>query len=89
MNASPLSVEGWQKACETAGLAIERCETGPMSLLNPRRIAQEEGFSTLLTMGWNVLTRPVLRQRILAMRKTFVRHGDDLGYVVFCAKKEG
>ncbi|MEM6447663.1 MAG: class I SAM-dependent methyltransferase [Cyanobacteria bacterium P01_D01_bin.123] len=89
VNALPLSTAGWQEACQTAGLEIERCETGPMTLLNPGRIAQEEGLSTLLTMGWNVLTRPVLRQRILAMRETFLRHGADLGYVVLCTTKEG
>ena len=58
-----------------------------MALLYPRRIAQEEGVSTLLIMGWNMLTRPVLRHRILSMRETFIRHGSDLGYVVLCARK--
>ena len=51
-----------------------------MTLLNPGRIAQEEGITTLLTIDWNMLTRPVLRQRILSMRETFIRHGSDLGY---------
>ena len=87
VNAAPLSTEGWIAACQTAGLTVEQFETGPMTLLNPRRIAQEEGVPTLLTMGWNMLTRPVLRQRILSMRETFIRHGSDLGYVVLCARK--
>ena len=88
VNVAPLSVEGWIAACQNAGLTVEQFDTGPMTLLSPRRIAQEEGMPTLLTMGWNMLTRPVLRQRILSMRETFIRHGKDLGYVVLCARKE-
>ncbi|MEM1252722.1 MAG: class I SAM-dependent methyltransferase [Cyanobacteria bacterium P01_H01_bin.21] len=87
VNAAPLSTEGWIAACQTAGLTVEQVDTGPMTLLNPRQIAQEEGVPILLTMGWNMLTRPVLRQRILSMRETFIRHGSDLGYVVLCARK--
>lgn len=87
VNAKPLTTEDWLTACQTAGLTVEHQATGPMTLLNPRKIAQEEGISTLATMGWNMLTRPILRQRILAMRDTFVRHSDDLGYVVICVQK--
>jgi len=87
--AAPLSAESWIAACQQASLTVEQSDIGPMFLLNPSRIAQEEGISTLLTMGWNLLTRPVLRQRILDMRKTFSRHSSDLGYVVLIAKKIG
>lgn len=89
VNARPLPTAAWIAACETAGLTIEQQSDGPMTLLKPRKIAQEEGVSTLASIGWNMLTRPVLRQRILAMRETFERHSDDLGYVVLCARKEG
>lgn len=88
VNAVPLSMQGWIDVCQTAGLTVEQSNIGPMTLLNPRCIAAEEGMPTLLTIGWNMLTRPVLRQRILSMRETFIRHGSDLGYVVLCAKKE-
>jgi SAM-dependent methyltransferase len=87
VNAAPLSIEQWLAACQTASLTIEHYNAGPMTLLNPRHIAQEEGVPTLLTMAWNMLTRPILRQRLLAMRDTFIRHKDDLGYVVLCARK--
>ncbi|EKU99409.1 Cyclopropane-fatty-acyl-phospholipid synthase [Leptolyngbya sp. PCC 7375] len=88
VNATPLSMQGWMDVCQTAGLTVEQSSIGPMALLNPLCIAKEEGVPTLLTMGWNMLTRPVLRQRILSMRETFIRHGSDLGYVVLCARKE-
>jgi predicted O-methyltransferase YrrM len=88
VSASPLSTDGWLAACQDAGLTIKHYDTGAMTLLDPSTIAREEGFPTLITMGWNMLTRPLLRQRILSMRDTFLRYGDDLGYVVICAEKE-
>ena len=88
VNASPLSTEGWIAACEAASLTVEHHLAGPMTLLNPQYIAREEGLLTLFEMGWNMLTRPVLRQRILSMRETFKHHSDELGYVVLCAKRE-
>lgn len=87
VNAAPLPTQDWLTACQANGLTVEHHEGGPMTLLNPRRIAQEEGIPTLLTVGWNILTRPILRQRILAMRDTFSRHGRDLGYIVLSARK--
>ncbi len=88
VNAKPLSTEDWIATCQTAGLTVEDHAAGPMLLLSPRKIAQEEGISTLASIGWNMLTQPVLRQRILSMRDTFKRHHDDLGYIVLRARKE-
>lgn len=58
-----------------------------MTLLNPRCIAQEEGLSKLLTIGWNMLTHPILHQLILSMRQLFNRYDSDLGYIVLCVEK--
>ena len=87
VNAMPLPIQDWIAAQKQAGLAPQQQQTGPMALLNPHRITQEEGLPTLLTMGWNMLTRPILRQRILSMREVFARHGSDLGYVALCSQK--
>ncbi|WP_035992226.1 SAM-dependent methyltransferase [Leptolyngbya sp. KIOST-1] len=87
VNAQPLSSDAWIAACHQAGLTVQCHATGPMALLNPQRIAQEEGLATLLTIGWNMLTRPVLRDRILTMRQVFHRHANHLGYIVLCAQK--
>lgn len=89
VNATPLSTKGWVDACQSAGFTVEHHNAGPMTLLNPRRIVQEEGIFTLFTMAWNMLTRPILRQRILAMRETFMRHSSELGYMALCARKKG
>jgi hypothetical protein len=58
-----------------------------MALLNPLTIAQEEGLGTLLSLGWNLLMHPPMRQRILAMRRVFTKYGDDLGYIILRAQK--
>jgi hypothetical protein len=85
----PLSKDGWIKLVEQAGFVVENYNIGPMTLLNPSRIAQEEGISTLLTIAWNVLARPTIRERILSMRETFMRYHTDLGYIVLVARKGG
>jgi predicted O-methyltransferase YrrM len=87
VNAAPLSTEEWIATYQHVGLTIEDPQTGSMTLLNPRHIAQEEGIANLLTIGWNLLTRPVIRQHILSMRNTFVRYGQDLGYIILTARK--
>ena len=87
VNTVPLSEAGWQAAYEAAGLTVQQHRTGPMALLNPLRIAQEEGLGTLLSLGWNLLVHPVMRQRILAMRRVFTQYSDDLGYIILRAEK--
>ena len=87
VNATPLPAEEWIAACQQAGLTVQHHQTGSMNLLNPRSIVREEGLSTLLTMGWDMLTKPILRQRILSMRQVFNRYDRDLGYIVLCAQK--
>ena len=87
VNAMPLPAQEWIAACHQAGLTVQHHQTGPMNLLNPRCIVREEGLSTLLTIGWNMLTKPILRQRILSMGQVFNRYGNDLGYIVLCAEK--
>jgi len=87
VNAAPLSTDGWVTLVQQAGFTVENHNIGSMTLLKPGRIAQEEGVPTLLTIAWNMLTQPDLRQRILSMRETFVRYGSDLGYVVLTARK--
>ncbi len=87
VNTAPLSTDGWISLVQQTGLTVENHESGSMSLLNPRRIVREEGLLTLLTIAWNMLTQPDLRQRIFSMRETFLRHGSNLGYIILTARK--
>jgi SAM-dependent methyltransferase len=87
VNIAPLNELDWQGTYEQANLTVQQHRTGPMALLNPLTIAQEEGLGTLLSLGWNLLVHPPMRQRILAMRRVFAKYGDDLGYIILRAQK--
>jgi predicted O-methyltransferase YrrM len=87
VNTAPLNPVDWQGTYERANLTVQQHRTGPMALLNPLTIAQEEGLGTLVSLGWNLLVHPPMRQRILAMRRVFTKYGDDLGYIILRAQK--
>lgn len=87
VNTAPLNPVHWQGTYERANLTVQQHHTGPMALLNPLTITQEEGLGTLVSLGWNLLVHPPMRQRILAMRRVFTKYGDDLGYIILRAQK--
>jgi SAM-dependent methyltransferase len=85
MNATPLSVENWSKACETAELNVQHYQTGAMGLLNPVQLLRDEGVVDTARIVWNVLTKAPIRDRVLQMRRAFKQHQQDLGYIVLFA----
>lgn len=88
VNATPLSEAGWIDAFAQAGLAITQQQIGAMRLLNSFQMLQDEGAVHTAQIIWNMLTRPVVRDRILKMRQVFIQHQQDLGYIAMCAIKE-
>ncbi len=84
VNATPLSDQDWITTFQQAGLTVTQYQTGTMTLLDPAQILRDEGIIHTLQMGWNILTRPVLRDRILQMRRVLVQHQYDLGYIILC-----
>ncbi|MEZ5090999.1 MAG: class I SAM-dependent methyltransferase [Micropruina sp.] len=66
---------------------------GRMDRLRPdgaaqlRRNLADEGFLRVLRIAWNVLTDPGARKRVMAMRRTFVRHADHLTGIALIARK--
>lgn len=89
VNATPLSETGWVDVCQAAGLTVVQQQTGQMGLLHLPTLLRDEGLIDTLKIGWNVLTRPVIRQRVWGMRRVFQQHQSDLGYIVLMARKEG
>ncbi|MGD1936209.1 MAG: SAM-dependent methyltransferase [Cyanophyceae cyanobacterium] len=89
VNASPLTEDEWRTAFETAGLEVKYQHIGVMGLLNLDQLLRDEGWLGTLKIGWNTLTQPQLRQRILSMRKVFHDYQDQLGYIVLCAQRSG
>ncbi|OKH12956.1 SAM-dependent methyltransferase [[Limnothrix rosea] IAM M-220] len=87
VNVNPLTESGWLEACEAAGLEVTFHQVGIMGLLNLKQMLRDEGWGRVLKIGWNVLTKPQLRQRILRMRHVFTEYRDHLGYIVICAQR--
>ncbi|MBD2122340.1 cyclopropane-fatty-acyl-phospholipid synthase family protein [Trichocoleus sp. FACHB-262] len=88
VNSTPLSEPNWIATCETAGLHVLNHQTGTMGLLNPARVIQDEGLIDAIKFFWNVLTRPQLRDRLLAIRHVFRQYEQKLGYIVLCAERQ-
>lgn len=88
VNARPLTVNEWIEIVENEGFKVVKIETNPMYLLEKKRMIQDEGFFRALKIGFNILTNPDARKRILAMRKVFRNHQDNLNAVVIIAQKK-
>ena len=88
VNSTPLSESSWIAVCENAGLQVEKHQTGSMQLLNGWRMIRDEGFVDIVRILWNVLSKSQIRDRVLAMRRVFQYHQQDLGYIIICAKKQ-
>jgi hypothetical protein len=54
-----------------------------MGLLNLGQMIRDEGIFGTLKIWWNILTNTPLRQRVWQMRRSFQKHQEDLGYIVF------
>ena len=86
VNANPLTISEWSKACKDAGLTLQQEQTGTMGLLNLDQILRDEGFLETVKITWNIVTHPHLRHRVLQMRRNFQKHRNDIGYIVFWAE---
>jgi hypothetical protein len=73
---------------EQNGLKVTWSGEAPMHLLEPLRVLRDEGFRGGLRVAFNMATNPVLRQRILAMRRVFRKYGKHLGAVSLVGQRE-
>ncbi len=87
VNARPLTTSEWRRLLTDAGLVVEWTGTAPMALLNLRRNLADEGLGRVLRIAWNLLRNPAARRRVLAMRRTFVKHADHLTGIALIARK--
>ncbi|RUR80798.1 SAM-dependent methyltransferase [Chlorogloeopsis fritschii PCC 9212] len=85
VNSTPLSEANWINACATAGLKVQKQQTGAMALLNLSKMFEDEGISNTMRILWNILTKEPIRQRVLEMRRVFQKYRHELGYIIFCA----
>jgi phospholipid N-methyltransferase len=74
VGVQPLSRTEWVDLFEQNGMKVIWSATAPMHLLEPRRLVQDEGLWGVLRIAFNMAKKPVLRQRIIAMRRFFRRY---------------
>lgn len=88
VNARPLTQSEWILLLEKEGFKIVKIETNAMSLLETKRIIDDEGFFRTLKIIFNILTHPNERKRILAMRNTFRTYNKHLNAIAIVAEKK-
>ncbi len=87
VNARPLTVAEWRDLLVAGGFTIANTNTAPMALLQPRRLIADEGLLGALWFAKNLLRDREARQRVLDMRKTFVKYDKEMVAVSFVAVK--
>jgi SAM-dependent methyltransferase len=87
VGARPLTRAEWVDLLQSEGFRVEAVRTGPMHLLEPRRLLQDEGLGRSLAFVANVLRDRQARQRVLAMRDVFRRHAPHIGAVGLVATR--
>jgi len=81
VGVQPLCSSEWRQLFEQQGLKVIWCGEADLDLLEPHRILQDEGVLRCLKIMCNVLRDPLLRRRILAIRRIFRKHKEHLGAV--------
>lgn len=87
VNARPLTKNEWKELLEKEGFKVKEIIINPMHLLEVKRIIDDEGFFRTLKIGFNILTHPKARKRILLMRKSFRKHQSHINAVAIVAEK--
>lgn len=87
VNARPLTIDEWRDLLKAEGFKIKKVETNGMLLLESKRILEDEGLFRTLKIGFNVLTNPSAKKRILEMRKVFRKYQDYMNSVAIIAEK--
>lgn len=87
VNARPLTVKEWAEIIEKEGFKILTVKTNGMLLMERRRILADEGLWRTLKIGFNVLTHPYARKRLLHMRRTFRKNQENINAVAIIAQK--
>lgn len=87
VNARPLTVSEWTSLLEKEGFRVLKVESNSMSLLETKRIIDDEGILRTLKITFNILRHKKERERIMAMRDTFRKYQKHLNAVAIIAEK--
>lgn len=88
VNARPLTRKEWAALLENEGFEIVASYTNAMDLLKAKRVVADEGLFRSLRIGFNILTHPFERKRILEMRSIFGKYEKHLNAVSLIARKK-
>jgi SAM-dependent methyltransferase len=89
VGVQPLTAAEWRSLFRMAGFQVIWEDRAPMHLLEPRRVLQDEGVRGVLRIAFNILRKPVARQRVLRMRRLFRRFQANMAAVSFvCVKAD-
>ena len=78
----PETVDEWRKILSNSGFAVIHAQTGPIQLLNPITLMEDEGITGGLTIAWNLARRPDLRERVFRVRGLLHKHRHSLQYIL-------
>ncbi|HET7360539.1 MAG TPA: class I SAM-dependent methyltransferase [Salinimicrobium sp.] len=87
VNARPLTRQEWCALLENEGFTIKEIYASPMHLLEPARIINDEGLFRSLRIGFNILTHPAARKRIMKMREIFKKYENEMTAFAIIAEK--
>ncbi len=87
VNARPLTQSEWVTLLEQEGFRIKEVHTNPMSLLETKRVIDDEGFFRSLKIGFNIIRQPKARRRINEMKQVFSRHKNHMNAIAIIAEK--
>ncbi|MCZ2392305.1 MAG: methyltransferase domain-containing protein [Chitinophagales bacterium] len=87
VNARPLTESEWKSLLEKEGFTVLEVYKNDMSLLEYRRIIDDEGIFRFFKIGWNVIMNAPARKRILEMRDVFKKYQKHMNAVVLIAQK--
>ncbi len=87
VNARPLTKYEWCALLKTEGFDIKEVYASPMHLLKPSRVVSDEGVFRTMKIGFNVLTHPAARKRIMQMRGIFQKYEKQMTAYAIVAQK--
>ena len=81
-NYEPLTTETWLHILEESGFTITDIETGPIQLLKPLTMLQDEGVLGAAQIGFNLATQEHLRERFIQTRAVLENYESAIGYMI-------
>lgn len=88
VNVTMFTIPEWIKALEKAGFEVKEYHIVPFRLLGISRMIQDEGIFGTMRFISNLITYPVARKRLLAMRSVFKKYEKNIGAITFLSQKK-